>query len=368
MKFKFYVVPIENKNVRYQHECVSLCEGLQELGYEFYGTDNYWYEPEINTYLIKKAPDDFQSDGDVYTTFYFKAFPDAINKVDYSKINVLIDREDGLYGEYTNKNYRKFDLILRTHYNKNINYNYYHRNIRPWAFGLSNRIINTIDIYANTPIEDKIFVNFRLSHDVRTKAIKEMLPILSKKYQILNTITINFDNKNPLHCSERDKLYWIQSGYRHDTTYYKLLNTSLFTFAFGGFIYIKPFATNRIVKQMQYFYKAFSILLRKLKMDDSKCYFIDQFDSWRLWESFYANTCPIHMDFDYWNWILPVTPINKVHYWGISGFNFKQSAEEILSLTKEDILKIAKAGRKWVINNYSPKATALRFIELLKEM
>jgi len=368
LKFKFHIVPQTHELVRYQHESVALCEGLQELGYEFYGSDDYWYEIENNSYLIKKAGDDFKSDVNVYSTFYFRAFPSEISKVDYSKINIFIDREDGLYGEYGNPNYKKFDLILRTHYNKNINYNYYNKNIKPWAFGLSNRIINAIDKTYNEPIIDRTLITFRIAHDLRGKAVDEMSATISKKHPLYNAITINIENKDAITLSEIDKSYWLQSGHRHDPSYYKLLNSSLITYSFGGFIFTKPFATNRIVRQFQSLYKLKAAVLQKLNVDNSSCYFINQFDSWRLWESFYAKTCPIHMDFDDWQWVLPVMPINKIHYWGVPKFNFIDSAQELLSLNNDAILKIANAGRNWALENYNSKATALRFIEMINKL
>lgn len=364
MKFKFHIVPQENEHVRYQHESVSICEGLKELGFEFFGSDNYWLEPETKTYLIKKSSPDFKSDVDVYSTFYFRAFPEAIDKVDYKKINIFIDREDGLYGEYGNPKLKKFNLILRTHYNKNINYSYYNKNIRPWAFGLSNRIIKIIDETSNEKIIDRTYLSFRLSHDLRSRAVNEISSVLSAKHSVYNNVTVDIENKNQKLFSETGKQYWIQSGHRHDPDYYQLLNTSLLTYTFGGFIHTKPFATNRIVRQLQHFNKLFATIFG----ESSKYYFINQFDSWRLWESFYSNTCPVHMDFDYWNFVLPVMPENKVHYWGVDGFNFKKSAEELLNLDNESILKIGIAGKKWALQNYSPKATALRFIEMIKNI
>jgi hypothetical protein len=347
--------------VRYQHESVALCEGLQELGYEFFGADNYWFEPERQTYLIKKAPENFSSDVNIYSTFYFRAFPAEIENVDYRKINIFIDREDGLYGEWGNPKLKKFHLILRTHYNKNINYKYYNKNIYPWAFGLSNRIVNAIDSTNTNEIINRTYLSFRLSHDLRSRAVNEMSPSFEKKYPVFNSVTIDIENKKKKIFSALDEQYWIQSGHRHDPEYYKLLNTSLFTYAFGGFLYLKPFATNRIVRQLQHLTK----LKKNIFGENPKNYFINQFDSWRLWESFYANSCPIHMDFDYWDWILPVMPQNKIHYWGVEGFDFKKSAEVLIQLNEKDILKITKAGKQWSLENYSSKAVAKRLIEMI---
>lgn len=368
MKIKLHIVPPNHPKLRYQHEMVCLAEGFRALGIEFYGTDDYWMEPDRRSYLILKSPSQYNSDVNIYNTYYFNAFPEAIERVDYAKVNILIDREDGLYGEYCNAKYKRFNLILRTHFNGNINYGYYHSNIQPWAFGLSERIINTIDEEQQAAVVDRAFISYRLSHDLRSKAVEQLTPVLSKKYQVFNSITNGFQVMNPNSFSATDKSYWEQSGHRHDPAYYKLLNSSLLTLAFGGFTHIRPFATNRLVKQMQHLYKFRSAALRLLKLDDSKCYFIDQFDSWRLWESFYSNTCPIHMDFEHWNWVLPVMPVNKVHYWGVSAFKFRESAEELLSLDKDTLLAIARAGKQWSLDNYSPRAIALRFVDMINKI
>jgi hypothetical protein len=74
------------------------------------------------------------------------------------------------------------------------------------------------------------------------------------------------------------------------------------------------------------------------------------------------------MDFDNWDWVLPVMPINKVHYWGVSGLNFKESAKELLSMDNETIMKIASAGRQWALDNYSPKATTQRLLKLINAL
>ncbi len=365
MKYKFYIVPPDHPQVRYQHEIVSLCEGLRLLGREFFGSCKYWLEPERNEYLLKEASGSFQSDVDVYNTYYFAAFPEKINDVDYSKINILIDREDGLYGAYGHPQFKRFNLILRTHYNGNINYAYYHPNIRPWAFGLSDRIIRAIDQSAGLVPEKRVNVNFRIPHVLRDKAAAGFMPILLPVYPLNTTVTTGYDPGHPGEYSDTDRVDWVQSGHRHDPAYYKLLNSSLLTSAFGGFVFIKPFATNRVVSQFQKYYKLKSAILEKLRMKTSRCYFIDQYDSWRLWESFYSNTIPLHMDFRDWNFILPEMPEHKVHYWGVKGFDFDNSARELLTLHPDDVLQIAQNGKTWSKQHYSPVAIAQRFEKLI---
>jgi hypothetical protein len=342
---------------------VSLAEGFRELGVEYAGTADYWLEPGRNKYLINRAVEPFDAGVHIYNTYYFIAFPDAIQEIDYSKVNVLIDREDGLYGEYCNPKYKRFDLILRTHYNGNINYSHYHPNIQPWAFGLSQRIMNAVDAERAVKVEDRAYISFRLAHDLRSRAVARISPVLSKKYQVFDKITNDIHVNNPELFSEADKLYWEQSGHRHDPVYYKNLDSSLLSFAFGGFIHIRPFATNRLVRQFQRFYRLKAVLLERAGLSSSSCYFIDQFDSWRLWESLYSNSCPIHMDFADWNWVLPVMPENKVHYWGVKRFEFEESAEELLGMHKDDILQIGHNGAQWSGQHYSPAAVAGRLLK-----
>jgi hypothetical protein len=368
MKFKFHIVPSGHPKLRYQHEVVSICEGLRSLGHEYYGSCNYWMEPETGKYLVQQAPPGFEAEVHVYNTYYFDAFPEKIKEADYSKINILIDREDGLYGAYGHPQFRKFNLILRTHYNKQINYGYYNPHIRPWAFGLSDRIIRTIDQSSKEEILNRVLISFRISHDLRGAAVEKMSPVLKRKYEIFNGATDHFALADPAKLTDADKIYAEQSGKRHDPVYYQKLNSSLLTYSFGGFLCPRPFATNRINKQFQQGYKLASAILKKFNRDDSGCYFINQFDSWRLWESFYSRTCPIHMDFEDWDFVLPVMPVNKVHYWGVKRFQFEQSAEELLALHRDDILQIGENGRKWSLENYGPIAVAERFVNTIEEI
>ncbi|MFI5149121.1 MAG: hypothetical protein ACHQRM_05265 [Bacteroidia bacterium] len=368
MKFKFHLVPASHPLLRYQHEYVSLCEGLRELGREFYGSDTYWQEPDNNHFLITKAPASFESDVDVYNTYFFAAFPEAILHVNYDKMNILIDREDGLYGAYSHPMFKKFDLILRTHYNGHVNYAYYHPNIKPWAFGLSERIMKTTNRSFGEPVADRMLVNFRLPHQLRDKAAKEFIPVIADKYPVFNGVTRAIEDAVPDSASDYDRINWKQSGHRHDPEYYRLLNTSLLTSAFGGFIFPRPFATNRMVRQAQNGVRLWSSLSAKLGLDIAPLNFIDQFDSWRLWESFYSQTCPVHMDFDYWKWVLPVMPVNKQHYWGVKGFEFEKSAAALKGLHRDDILQIGLQGRQWSEQYYSPVAMAERLLVLVSNV
>jgi hypothetical protein len=362
-EIKFFIVPSGHPKLRYQHEIVSLCEGLRDAGHLFYGNCNYWLEPVRKKYLIEEAPSGFDAEVHVYNTYYFTAFPEAFLTVDYSKVNVLIDREDGLYGEYCNRAYEKFDLILRTHYNGYIDYDHYHPNIQPWAFGLSERIINTVDKSRDLNPLKRTLLTFRLEHTLRAKAVVEMSPAFGKNFPIYKGVTTETHVEKPAGFTEEELVFWDQSGHRHDPEFYRSLNSSLLTFAFGGFIYPRPFADTRFMRPFQKISQAASSILRGLGRDDSSCYFIDQFDSWRWWESMYSNTCPIHMNFSDWKFILPEMPEDKVHYWGVSRFNFEASAIQLAETHPDDLRHIGIAGSKWTSKHYSPAAIAERFLK-----
>lgn len=379
LNIKFYLVPADYPTSAYHHEMVVIAEGLRELGVNYYGTLNYWKEPDTNKYLIEQAPDSFENEINIYSVYYFNLHPDAIHKVDYSKINIIIDKEDGYYSLFADLRFKKFDLVLKTHYNKNIPYHYYQNNIKPWAFGLSNRIMQSIDASLKTTVENKVYVNFRVNQSLREMAYERFTPVISRKYPVDLSATLPAITGRPFKSnliiekgnqvlSEADKLYQLQTGYRHDTNYYRKLNSSLLTYAFGGFIYSKPFLTNRFLYPVQYFYKLIHYIYQMMNADVSPFVFINQFDSWRWWEALYANTCPIHMDFDDWGWILPVMPENKVHYWGVKKLDFERSAIELLKLHREDILQIGLNGRNWAKEHYSPIATAQRLLGLINEI
>jgi hypothetical protein len=368
MRIKIFAIPHGLPQSTFQHEVISVAEGLRDLGIEYHGNADYWLEPERNAYLITEAPAGFDADVHVYGSSYLNKFPAEFSKIDYNKINVFIDREDGLYGEYCNPAYSRFDLILRTHYNKKIKYSAYHPNIQPWAFGLSKRIMNAVDASARAEAKEQVCMNFRISHDLRKMAVEKLNPLLEKRFAIINEITNNFGEAKAEKMDAVNKHYYIETGFRHDPDYFRLLNSSLLTYAFGGFIFLKPFASNRIEKQLQLFTKLKLTILNAMGADISSCYMIDQYDSWRLWEAFYSNTCPIHMDFGDWGWKLPVMPKSKVHYLGVKGFDFARSAEELLSLHKDDIKQIGHNGREWSKEHYSPAAVASRLLKLISQI
>jgi len=95
-------------------------------------------------------------------------------------------------------------------------------------------------------------------------------------------------------------------------------------------------------------------------------YYINQFDSWRLWESLVSNSVPIHLDFEENGFVLPVMPENFKHYWGVTGLDFEQSAIALLEANRDHLDTITFSGKQWALEHYSPIAQAQRLLNYLK--
>ena len=91
-----------------------------------------------------------------------------------------------------------------------------------------------------------------------------------------------------------------------------------------------------------------------------------QYGGWRFFESFLSNTVPIQIDLDYWACEWPVLPIPGEHYWAVKGMDFEGSARELMKLSDQELKRISENGRKWVLDNYSPKPIADRFLSYIK--
>ncbi|OFX70912.1 MAG: hypothetical protein A2X12_10210 [Bacteroidetes bacterium GWE2_29_8] len=355
MRVLFYLSPyISPTHSEFQHNSINLGEGMRKAGIEFYGNIDYWYENDIDGYLFRAVPNGYNHDVAIYSTFYFNRYPERISDVDYSKINVLIDAEDGLFTHCFKSDYKRFNCILRTHYNKNLNYP---KNVYPWVFGLSERIIKEVENIRDIKPLNRIYNNFRVSQNLRTKSIDELSPVLSKKYVMFNYLTDQLSTTDSNDCLS----YWSQTGRRHNEEYYRLLNSSMLTFVFGGIIDVKPIGKDYASKMLRQLNKLMSKLYRSKR---SNFLFIYQYDSWRLWESLVSNTCPIHVDFEEWGFEMPYMPENGKHYIGVRNLDFKKAGDMILDLTDNEIKEIAENGKKWVLEHYNTK----RLFELLKEL
>lgn len=375
-KVKFFSSKYSTPNwARYQHTSIVIAEGLKALKIPFCGNVDYWFDNNSNSYLIQKDSKKFEANIHIYSSHYLIDNPEALKSCDWSKINVLLDNEDGFDSPCMDPKYEKFDLILRCHYNKKFesftekmewaqerNASYLPQT-KPWNFGLSNRIIEYVDKHRNVKIDNKVLCNFRMSHNIRKMGVEAFNPILAKKYNIYNNITESLDvnhTKDPLG-------YWAQTGRRHNETYYKDINQSILTYAFGGKIFYDPIGENYKEKLKHKGRRLIAKVQRELNLSESvrNVYTMTQYGGWRLFESFLSNTVPIQIDFEYWDLVWPINPIAGEHYLSVKNFDFKKSAQKLMDLSPDQIQEISQKGREWVLKHYTPEVIAERFLKLV---
>lgn len=350
MRIKFYLVPYDKPtNAAYQHQEVCLAEGLKDYGVEFYGNINYWMDLGANKYLINKAPTGFKSNINIYSGRYFVQNKEDFN-LDKKAFNILIDSDDGIQTICLSSEARQFDLILRTHFSRGMKYQ---SNVRPWAFGLSNRIILENENFIDEPIKEQCYINYRVSHNLRELAGNKMVNILNERFKILHQFTETLKVVENIRKDKYD--YWNQTGRRHNKEYYKILNCSILSFAFGG-----------ILEYKSSFHRFKEALENKAHLNFSNNFNIFQFDSWRLWEGLLSKSCPVHIDFKDWGVELPEMPVSGVHYIGVKGTHFKKTAQELVRMQNDEITAIGYKGREWVLKHYAPKPTAIRLLKMVK--
>jgi hypothetical protein len=378
-KVKFFSSSYNSPNwARYQHTSVAIAEGLSVLGIPFCGNLDYWFDHEINDYLIKKDNRSFDANIHIYSSHFLLDHPEEIGKCDWSKINVLLDNEDGFDSPCMDPKYEKFDLILRCHYNKKfesfrekmdwaLDKNAcYLRQTKPWNFGLSNRIVKYIDKYRAEEIKDKVLCNFRMKHNIRQMGVDVFNPILSSKYEVFNNVTESLD----INETDDHKGYWAQTGRRHNEEYYKNINQCRLTYAFGGKVFFDPIGSDPLKSIKQKGQRLRAKLQRNIGWSESvnQFYTMTQYGGWRLFESFLSNTIPIQIDFEYWNLVWPQNPVAGEHYWSVKHFDFEKSAKDLLNLNVKEIQEISDKGRDWVLEYYTPKAQAERFLKHIETL
>jgi len=344
LRIYFYTVehgPPEDAG--YEHCIVSLAEGLTELGHTICGNTNYW--PVNNSWLIQKSDQNLENFDAVVISnewlYRYNHFPDAYLKAIKPR-KIYIDASDGWKTEAIIDNNWPADIVLRSHFIKN---HHYHKKVKPWAFGLTNRIINAFDTVPSLSERNKsILCNFRVGHPVRDHFTNMFKKVAPEDYIWDNTIDSNIPEDT------LNKLYWELTGRRHYPSYFNRLKQTQINLAFGGyFCPSHPYAVNTLLGRVHY------KIIQKLKLTTNS---LGQFDSWRFWESLVSGSITVHINFYEYNCALPVSPNKDIDYLAFSE-----------KLSKTDIKKhinsllIYNNGRNWALQNYSPKAVAERFLE-----
>ncbi len=308
----FYCVPTEDRDeVPYQHLLLALAEGLTALGIACYANIDYWpLDLERSTYLLRHdaavAPEDCAI---VIVSDDWAAERDALPERHRGDAAcwIALDREDGSRLRSLAPAYRRFDFVLRTHYNRDTRYG---ANFVPWAYGLTERIIESTRAVA--PARRRVLLanwrHTRNRHSLRLAVERSFLPQVSAGYS---------QSMVGARRSERT------AGRR----------TGAFVVARNG-----PPALARVLRaadergRVRVLRRIFAVtpwpaakesrypsraLKRALTLAHRRTYLISQWDSWRLWESLAAGCATMHVDLERYGCTLPVMPVNWEHYIGV---------------------------------------------------
>ncbi|MDP8236292.1 MAG: hypothetical protein P9M08_07895, partial [Candidatus Erginobacter occultus] len=267
-------------------------------------------------------------------------------------LTVCLDLSDGHVTPAWRREFSRFDHILRGHWNRNCSYP---PNFRPWAFGLSNRIISAGAGAGPFASRRRVLLaNFRLSHPVRELAERLFYPRLEAVLPLDRTAE-GWEERpwEPL-----DRIFWEQTGRRHYPAYFRRLQESAASSCFSGFFLpVLP----RFLKSP----RGERILSRLGWRPDPATGRVAQWESWRFWESLAAGAVAVGLDFRSYGLAPPVPPVNLVHYLGLSPENI-EPVRELLVRDPGILARISEAGREWALKNYGPRPTALRFLETIQ--
>jgi hypothetical protein len=355
MRVKFFVTPVyPYGNDHYFHEIIVLAEGFRKTGVEFFGNADYWFEKENKAYLINYS-DSEDFDIAVYDYRYVKSFEHLLFRKGYPNFNfdkkhVLIDRNDWISPIWhKNNNYKIFDLILGCHTVKGFSFP---DNYLPWSMGLSERMISMNDKFNGLKTKDVIGHNFRVNHNLR-KLFVDQISQNGCVYNVEQMLSSSI-SENSL-----ESYYYKSTTRRHSLSFYESINSSLMFLGFGGYIESLP--------NLYQPYSLFDKIRRKpfhllSNYNKQKYSYVFQWDSFRMWELFNSNTCPIFLNFKKFNFILPELPNDSEHYLGLDSFSWSEFNSKLKKYPRIDVSDIGLNGKDWVLRNYSPEVIANRLI------
>ena len=339
---------------RYQYGIIPLAEGLRKRGCPIYSNVDYWHlSPGSSDFLFPKTRDVSFEDCDIVVLNdrwfrYGNLMPSSFFQKRRNYLTAYVDCADGVFTRTFKPGWHKFDVVFKAHYNQRIRG--IPTNVKPWAFGMTERILTATDADQNWTTREPVFLsNFRVEHPLRNAASEILHPMLSDIFKIDNSTDGFVPPSEPLALFE-----WERTGRRHNLTYYEKLKSSQAASCFGG-KYAHRWATP------VNFRKIFNRIEKWMPCSAMALY---QWDSFRFWETFAAGCLVFHVDLKQQGCLLPVMPRNGVEYIGVDLKNPTKTREWILDV-KPVFADIAYRGKQWALKNYSPSAMANRFLSEL---
>ncbi len=357
---------------------MALAEGLRELGVPFFGNINYWRESEKpDDFLVRHDPAVTPDDCDIVVvsgtwSFFMRPgtfevlqrpLPAGLFRQGRKYKTAFLDNGDGHRTVSWEPEYLQFDAVFRSHLNQRA---WHPQNMHPAVLGFSNMTL--LATASGLPFDQRqraVLVNFAASHPYnhgsRMEAEKIFLPALEN--------LIPFDQtKDNLKAEPKDpyeRIMWEQTGMRFSQSYYDRLKSSQAVACFCGEL-IPPMPWKNPGQYLVGGNKArvkrvFFDALAKLDPRPPRSV---QWDSFRAWETWAAGCANINIDLDLYGPELPVMPENWKHYIGV---DLRRPMDAIDRLRDEPELleTVARNGRAWALENYSPKAVASRFLDML---
>jgi hypothetical protein len=363
-----------------QEDVIALAEGLKELGVPYFANCDYWLQSlDPGDYLFKHCPEVSYEDCDIvvvsYTwpqwvrmgTFELRQQPLPANLFRKPRhyITVYMDNNDGYRTISFEPEYRQFDLILRSKFNTRT---WHPENMQPWAYGLTNRIIEATRF--GLPFRDRrpaLLVNFGVSHPFQYATRKLSRCRLEPKLERILQIDRTTDDLSLEPSDPYEALMWRQTGGRFSRSYYgRLTQTQAVACFCGDIIPCLPFrgADRYLVGgNRAKFRKILYSILSWLSAGTPRAVGCDSF---RFWEALSAGAAAINVDLGLYGVQLPLMPENGAHYIGVDFERVDTAIDQLVDTVFRE--RVADAGRRWAHRYFSPRATAERFLQMCCEI
>lgn len=363
----------------HQSDVVALAEGLRDLGYTLSANCAYWQlAPDRPDTLLPRTAPTPPADTDlvVLSAAWTRAvtpdgsagfrdretpLPRELFAAGRRYRTLTHDCDDNYGGRGWSTEYARFDVILRSHFNRRC---HQPANHRPWALGLTDRVLAcTANPLPWSRRRAEILWNFGASHPF-THPVRERSRGVLAAAAPQFTVNSTRDDLTRIPDDPADALMWRQTQHCHSRAYYERLCSSQAVAAFcGDLIPATPHFPRYLIgggQRARWGRRAHSLFSRLHRAPER----LIQWDSWRFWEALAAGCLVYHLDLDHYGVELPVRPEPFVHYVPV---RLDDPAASFAPFRRDPQLaeRIAQQGRDWALRHYTPRALATRALEAL---